>query len=498
MPRVAVEWTASGRIPFLNWQMGLALAIAAAGWWEFRVMVARARGATGTGGVAGASGLPSLASAPQWQWIVASTATFLLVALSFQIDVAVVQLAAAGRTLGHTEAHLRQLLFTLLWTLGALAVVLIALANTLRTECGRPGGAGVLLTFAWVVIGAAAVKWVLIDSLVLGFLAGAASRVGALPLANVQLLTGLLLAVGATLMLKLTGLGRAAAVDAESDRWVRAARLVPVAAALLVLWAASLEVLRVIELAERSGRVSVWNPPQVRALWLTLLWAAGAILMLLYGRWRPWRPMFAAGWTILLGAALVWLIVDTLFWRLEVGVRLAVPFANLQFAAGAALLALIGVAAWRTGRPARPDAFVANVRVTAAAVSVAIGLWLGTLELDRILAPEAGRVADAVMARHTAWSIYWGVYGIGLVVLGFARRVAWLRYTGLALLAATLAKVLIVDMARVQYLYRVLSLLATGLLCMGTSIAYGKLAQRLLAEPKARAAGSEWLEAVQE
>jgi uncharacterized membrane protein len=76
--------------------------------------------------------------------------------------------------------------------------------------------------------------------------------------------------------------------------------------------------------------------------------------------------------------------------------------------------------------------------------------------------------------------VYWGVYGIMLVSVGFARRAAWVRYTGLALLAATLLKVLIVDMAKVQYLYRVLSLLAVGLLCMATSVAYAKLASRLL------------------
>jgi uncharacterized membrane protein len=83
------------------------------------------------------------------------------------------------------------------------------------------------------------------------------------------------------------------------------------------------------------------------------------------------------------------------------------------------------------------------------------------------------------MARQTALSIYFGAYAIFLVAIGFWRRTPPLRYAGLALLAVALGKVLIVDLAHVQYVYRVLSLLATGLLFIATSIAYARLAKHL-------------------
>ena len=108
-----------------------------------------------------------------------------------------------------------------------------------------------------------------------------------------------------------------------------------------------------------------------------------------------------------------------------------------------------------------------------------IGLWLGSLELDRFLAPEAGRVAEAAMARQTAISIYWGVYAIALLALGFAKRSTAARYAGLVLLTLTLGKVVTVDLAEVRYVYRVLSFVGVGLLLVATSVGYAKLAPRL-------------------
>jgi len=108
-----------------------------------------------------------------------------------------------------------------------------------------------------------------------------------------------------------------------------------------------------------------------------------------------------------------------------------------------------------------------------------IGLWLGSLEIDRFFAVDTfGQ--DATMARQTGFSIWWGLYALTLIAIGFARRVAACRYAGLALLAVTLAKVLTLDMAEVRYVYRVLSFIGVGLLLVVTSVGYAKLSPRLL------------------
>ena len=54
---------------------------------------------------------------------------------------------------------------------------------------------------------------------------------------------------------------------------------------------------------------------------------------------------------------------------------------------------------------------------------------------------------------------------------------------GLGLFAITVAKVLLIDQAEVDLKYRVLSAVTVGLLLIGSSVAYAKIAPRLAARP---------------
>jgi len=149
---------------------------------------------------------------------------------------------------------------------------------------------------------------------------------------------------------------------------------------------------------------------------------------------------------------------------------------NLQFGIGllVAITLAFGVQLLRsTGRPDTPsDPARAPVMVGLAFIA-AIGLWLGSLEIDRFLADEPN-------ARQTGVSIFWGLYAIALLAVGFRRRSAMIRYVGLALLTLTVGKVLVIDLARVPTVYRVVSFLGVGLLLVATSVAYTKLAPKLL------------------
>ena len=200
------------------------------------------------------------------------------------------------------------------------------------------------------------------------------------------------------------------------------------------------------------------------------------------------RPLRAAGWVMIELSALAWLTFGTAVARAVEGVTPAAIVFNLQFAVGAALA---GVLLWLARRARRNrDSRVRAAAAAATACAALIGLWLGSLELDRFF--EGALVgADARMATRTGLSIYWGVYAIGLLAAGFAWRTAWCRYAGLGLLCVTLMKVVVIDMAEVHTAYRVLSFLALGLLLMLTSIAYSKLAARLLDRRETPASGAE-------
>lgn len=259
-----------------------------------------------------------------------------------------------------------------------------------------------------------------------------------------------------------------------------AALLLP-AAALILLAGAAVEVDRGVAqyLASPRGALAPWPASLLLSLWLTLLWLVGGLGVVTIGARRGETPLRNTGWVLLLLSTAAWLTLDTLAPRLTVGVVACRPLANLQFAVGlAAILALL--AAGRVDRRAAgAEAARASLAAVVGALLIACGLWAGSFEIDRIFAPTPP-LRSLTMAAQTGLSIYWGVFAIGLVALGFWRPRAFVRYAGLGLLGVTLAKVLLIDLSEVRYLYRVLSLLAVGLLLIVTSIAYAKLATKLL------------------
>jgi uncharacterized membrane protein len=370
--------------------------------------------------------------------------------------------------------HVRLLWLTLLWVGGGIAMTLYGRLRPWRT----------MFVTGWVVLVGTASVWLAVDTLAFRVASGVRP---ALPFANLQFAVGV--AAAAMLMIA-TWLTRRRTAGAVAGEWLSGKLAwIPVLATLLVLWGMSLEVERAIgryEASRPAGWLPLWPPLQARLLWWTLLWATGGLFMTLYGRLRSLRTMLVTGWPVLIGAALTWLTFDTIVWRVTSGIVLATPVANLQFAVGIVAIALLAAAVLAM-RQKRPGDAASDVSAKAVGVALALitacGLWLGSLEIDRFCATESIRFVDAGMARQTALSVYWGVYGIALVGVGFARRRAWLRYTGLSLLAVTLGKVVVIDMAKVESLYRVLSFLAVGLLFIGTSVAYAKLASRLLGTP---------------
>jgi uncharacterized membrane protein len=113
-------------------------------------------------------------------------------------------------------------------------------------------------------------------------------------------------------------------------------------------------------------------------------------------------------------------------------------------------------------------------------VTLEIGRWYA-VRADA--ARETPAAEDYVRAAQVTISVFWSVYAIACVALGFAVRVAGVRYFGLALFALTVVKVFFVDLSTVSTGYRILSFLGLGLLLLGTSVLYGKLSPVLLKEP---------------
>jgi uncharacterized membrane protein len=101
-------------------------------------------------------------------------------------------------------------------------------------------------------------------------------------------------------------------------------------------------------------------------------------------------------------------------------------------------------------------------------------LLASTSEVARFAASLS---ADST-AREAAVSIWWGVFGLGLVVAGFLGAGATIRRAGLALVGVAVAKALLFDLANVRLEGRVASFLGLGLLMLGVAVLYNRIAAR--------------------
>jgi uncharacterized membrane protein len=78
------------------------------------------------------------------------------------------------------------------------------------------------------------------------------------------------------------------------------------------------------------------------------------------------------------------------------------------------------------------------------------------------------------LARDFAYSALWMVYGAGLLVVGFRKRSAFLRWQALILIAMTVVKVFVYDVSELEKGYRILSFIILGVLLLGVSFVYQK------------------------
>lgn len=105
-----------------------------------------------------------------------------------------------------------------------------------------------------------------------------------------------------------------------------------------------------------------------------------------------------------------------------------------------------------------------------------------TGELARLFAQRVQEIGTARLAGGLAISAWWLLFAGALVTLGFARGISLVRQAGLVVAALALLKVALADLAALDALYRVGSVLLLG--CVSLGIAY-------LYHRRARAAGGE-------
>jgi uncharacterized membrane protein len=83
-------------------------------------------------------------------------------------------------------------------------------------------------------------------------------------------------------------------------------------------------------------------------------------------------------------------------------------------------------------------------------------------------------VREGHFARELMMSATWGVYATVLILIGLVKRYATIRYFAMIVFAVTIVKVFAVDMAELDRIYRVSSILGLGILLLVTSYLYNR------------------------
>lgn len=167
----------------------------------------------------------------------------------------------------------------------------------------------------------------------------------------------------------------------------------------------------------------------------------------------------------------------------EVGPYGPLPFLNPRFLLLAATAGAAVGLRWSERR--LPATGVAITELRALVVFWMPILVIGALWF--VATGEAWQQAHlrATGAEHARWlsqaalSSTWSIFAAGLLATGFRLRVTAMRLTALGMFAATVAKVLLVDLAQVGQIYRVTSLLVLGVLLFGASWLYHRAPRRL-------------------
>lgn len=220
--------------------------------------------------------------------------------------------------------------------------------------------------------------------------------------------------------------------------------------------------------------VTLVFPLQFSHQWLTLAWAfEGAALLWLFRRVPHHGLRYAA--FALLAAAFVRLALNPAV--LEYHARGDLPIWNWYlYAYGLAALAFSLAA--RLLRA--PDHLVCGLdgRSLLRAASAVLGFLLLNIEIADFFSKPGARVLtfdfSNNLPRDMSYTIAWGLFALGLLVTGIVKRERAPRYAAIALLAVTLGKLFLHDLANLDQLYLIGALMGVAVIAIAASFLYQK------------------------
>jgi uncharacterized membrane protein len=233
------------------------------------------------------------------------------------------------------------------------------------------------------------------------------------------------------------------------------------------------EILHFLHLAVAIGFITVAIPIRLDAHWITIGWfiEAGVLLWVANRIKSDFLNVFALG-ALVLGVVRL-LAIDN-FHTTQL-------IFNLRMATYAVAVAVLGAVAWyaskRDDDSARVVANVATVALNALAL-VALTREVADAFSRQIIAVQPRRAGFYLdyrrieIERDFTYSALWMAYGAMLMIIGFLRRSAFVRWQALLLIAVTVGKVFIYDVSELDRGYRIVSFIVLGVLLLAISFVY--------------------------
>jgi uncharacterized membrane protein len=236
--------------------------------------------------------------------------------------------------------------------------------------------------------------------------------------------------------------------------------------------------LHFLHLAVAIGFITIAIPIRLDGHWITIGWLVEAGVLLWLG--DRIKSSFMSGLAI---AALA-LGVLRLLTKLDDFTVTTVIF-NARLGTFAVAIAVLGGTAWyglrRADEVGRQGAAIAVVALNALAL-IALSLEVSDYYARELAASGALRggynspswtaLRGIRIAEGFTYSALWMAYGAMLMVVGFWRRSAFVRWQALALIAATTVKVFVYDVSQLDRGYRIVSFIVLGVMLLAISFVY--------------------------
>jgi uncharacterized membrane protein len=236
------------------------------------------------------------------------------------------------------------------------------------------------------------------------------------------------------------------------------------------------EILYYLHLALAIGFITVAIPIRLDAHWITIGWfiEAGVLLWIANRIHSDFLNAFALG-ALVLGVTRL-LFIDN-FHTTQL-------IFNLRMATFAVAVAVLGAVAWfgaqREDETARTISAMAVVALNVLAL-IALSREISDYYLRQMAGVRStghqwrGAYLDyhnLEIARDFTYSALWMAYGAMLMIVGFVRRSAFVRWQALILIAITIVKVFVYDVSQLDRAYRIVSFIVLGALLLAISFVY--------------------------